>query len=95
MSTKSFDEQLRKKILEDFEKNKGRELISAYEQAKSKLQQEVYPDIRGAEPNFTDHGITHVLNVQQNVIDLLSDDGIITESIGYRNVLSRNVYSLS
>ena len=76
MSTKSFDEQLREKILEDFEEDKGRELISAYEQARSKLQQEVYPEIRGSEPNLTDHGKRHVLNVQQNVIDLLSDDGL-------------------
>ena len=56
MSTKSFDEQLHEKILEDFEEDKGRELISAYEQARSKLQQEVYPEIRGSEPNLTDHG---------------------------------------
>lgn len=82
MSTKSFDEQLRKKILESFEEDKGRELISAYEQAKSKLHNQVYPEIRGAEPNFTDHGITHVSNVQQNVIDLLSDEGIITNLSG-------------
>lgn len=75
MSTKSFDEQLREKILEDFEEDKGRELVSAYEQARSKLQQEVYPEIRGSEPDLTDHGITHVLNVQQNAIDLLPDDG--------------------
>ena len=82
MSTKSFDEQLRKKILEDFEENKGQELASAYEQAKLKLQKEVYPEIRGSEPNLTDHGKNHVLNVQQNVIDLLSDKGIITNLSG-------------
>jgi hypothetical protein len=76
VSTKSFDEQLHEKILEDFEEDKGRELISAYEQAKSKLQKEVYPEIRGSEPSLTDHGIKHVLNLQQNVIDLLSDDGL-------------------
>ena len=78
MSTKSFDEQLRKKILEDpdLEEDKGKELISAYEQAKSKLQQEVYQDIRGREPDLTDHGIKHVLNVQKNAIRLLSDDGL-------------------
>lgn len=75
MPTKSFNEQLREKILEDFEEDKGLELISAYEQARSKLQQEIYPEIRGSEPNLTDHGITHVLNVQQNAIDLLPDDG--------------------
>ena len=82
MPTKSFNEQLREKILEDFEENKGEELISAYEQVRLKLQQEVYPEIRGSEPSLTDHGIGHVLNVQQNVIDLLSDDGIITDISG-------------
>ena len=82
MSTKSFDEQLRAKILENFEEDKGRELISAYEQARSKLQQEVYPNIRGAEPNFTDHGTKHVSNVQENAIHLLSKDGIITDISG-------------
>ena len=81
MSTKSFDEQLREKILEDFEEDKGRELAGDYEHARSKLQ-EVYEGIRGKEPNLTDHGIRHVLNVQQNVIDLLSDDGIITDISG-------------
>lgn len=77
MSTKSsFDEQLRDKIMKDFEKNKGLELISDYEQAKLKLQKEVYPNIQGAEPNYTDHGTRHVSNVQENAIHLLADDGI-------------------
>lgn len=74
MSTKTFEEQLHKKIMEDFDQNKGRELTSAYEQARSKLQK-VYEGIRSKEPNLTDHGITHVSNVQQNAIDLLPDSG--------------------
>ena len=82
MSTKSFDKQLREKILKDFEEEKGRELFSAYEQTKSKLEKGVYKDIRGAEPNFTDHGITHVSNVQENATYLLSNDGIITDLSG-------------
>ncbi len=82
MSTKSFDDQLRKKILEDCKGNKGHELANAYDRAKLKLQREVYPEIRGSEPNLTDHGIDHVSNVQQNVIDLLSDEGIITSLSG-------------
>ena len=82
MSTKSFDEQLEEKILEDFEKDKGDELINAYKHTKSTLQKEVYENIRGKEPNLSDHGITHVLNVQKNAIRLLSDDGRIKNLSG-------------
>ena len=80
MLSRDFDEQLRKKISDDFEGDKERELISSYDQAHTKLQHQVYPNIQGSEPNLTDHGIKHVLNVQKNVIDLLSDDGIKTLS---------------
>ena len=76
MLSRDFDEQLRKKISDDFEGDKERELISSYDQAHTKLLHQVYPNIQGSEPNLTDHGIKHVLNVQKNVIDLLSDDGI-------------------
>ena len=82
VSTNSFDKQLRDKILKDFEENKGRELASAYEQAQLKLQQEVYKNIPGTEPSLSDHGTTHVSNVQQNAIRLLSDDGIIGDLSG-------------
>lgn len=82
MSTKSFGDQLRKKILENFKGNKGHELANAYDQAKLKLQREVYPEIRGSEPNLTDHGVDHVSNVEQDVIDLLSDKGTITNLSG-------------
>ena len=77
VSNKSFDEQLRDKIMEDFNGSNGEELASAYEQTKSKLQQQVYENIRGKEPDLSDHGTKHVSNVQRNAIRLLSDDGII------------------
>lgn len=82
MSTNNFDEQLREKVLEQFGNSKGRELASAYEQAQAKLQRDVYENIKGKEPNLSDHGTTHILNVQQNVISLLSDDGAITDLTG-------------
>ena len=82
MSAKSFDEQLRDKVLEDFDENKGRYLVNAYELAWLKLQQEVYPHIQGQEPSLSDHGSDHVLNVQQNAIRLLSNDGKIRELSG-------------
>ena len=78
VSNKSFDEQLRDKIMKEFKGNesKGKEFASAYEQTKSKLEQQVYPNITGTEPSLSDHGATHVSNVQENAILLLSDDGI-------------------
>ena len=82
MPTKNFDDQLSEKILNDFDEDKGRELVSAYEQAKSKLQRQVYENIRGREPSLSDHGKTHVSNVQQNVIRLLSNNGTIENLSG-------------
>ena len=72
MSTKNFGEQLREKVLKQFGESKGMKLASAYELAQSKLEQEVYENIKGAEPNLSDHGATHISNVHQNVILLLS-----------------------
>ena len=82
MSSNTFDEQLRKRVIEEFGDIKGTELASAYEQAQSRLQKDVYPNISGAEPDLSDHGINHILNVQRNVIQLLSDDGKISELSG-------------
>ena len=82
MSTNSLDNQIREKVLKEFDGNKGQKLASTYEQAQSKLQNEVYEDIRGSEPNLTDHGKTHVANVQQNVIRLLSHEGTIENLSG-------------
>ncbi len=81
MSAKSFDEQLRDKVLEDFDENQGRRLVGAYELTRSALMQDVYPNIQGQEPSLSDHGINHVLNVQQNAIRLLSSDGTIKEEL--------------
>ena len=85
MLNSRFDDQLRDKILEDFDNNTtGRKLASSYENAQSNLQQEVYDNIRGAEPSLSDHGIKHILNIQENAIRLLSDneDGKIDNLTG-------------
>ena len=42
----SFDEQLREKVLKDFEEEKAKTLVRNYEQAQQKLQYEVYPNIK-------------------------------------------------
>ncbi len=82
MPAKSFDEQLRDKVLGDFDDNKGQKLVTDYDQTRLKLKQEVYPHIQGQVPSLSDHGIVHVLNVQENAISLLSDDGTIRDLSG-------------
>lgn len=73
----SFDEQLRRKLLQSPGGDTGRDLASAYEAAQSALKSAVYDYIRSKEPYLTDHGNKHVLNVQSNVSKLLSCDGNI------------------
>ena len=82
MPDNNFDDQLRKKVTEQFGASKGDELARAYCDAQSRLQKEVYPNIQGAEPSLSDHGVAHISNVQQNAIHLLSDDGVIRNLTG-------------
>lgn len=76
MQNENFDAQLRKKIADGCEESEGRELTNAYEQTRTRLEAEVLPYIRGAEPSLSDHGPKHIENVQKNAILLLSDDGV-------------------
>ena len=78
----SFDKQLRDTVLRDFGEHKGGTLARNYEQAQQKLQDDVYPYIPAAEPDLSDHGATHIANVQANATRLLSDDGIVTSLSG-------------
>ena len=78
----SFGVMLCVKVLADFEEKRGRELIRAYEHTWSKLQQDVYENIRSKEPSLTDHGATHVSNVKDNVISLLCENGAVPDLTG-------------
>jgi hypothetical protein len=83
MATKSFDEQLRCKVLTEFRNNNtGREMASAYEQTQARLRRDFYARIAPAEPDLTDHGYTHVSVVKDNVLSLLSDDGCLRSLSG-------------
>lgn len=79
---KNFDGQLCEMIRKQFDESKALELTSAYSSARSKLENEVYPNIQGREPNLSDHGIRHISNVQQNIIQLLSNNGAIADLTG-------------
>jgi len=78
----SFDEQVRQKVFEDFEEDKAKTLVHNYEHAQQKLQYDVYPYIRGAEPDLSDHGVTHIANVKENATLLLGEHGIVTSLSG-------------
>lgn len=83
MPIQDFDTQLRDKLLCQFGEDDGQRMASAYDQTRTKLKNEVYKYIQSAEPNLTDHGIDHILNVQNNVIRLLSaEDGIVKDLSG-------------
>jgi len=47
--------------------------MAAYNKALDYLSRNVYPEIKAAEPDLTDHGPRHIDNVQQNVLRLLGD----------------------
>lgn len=79
---RSFDEQLRQRVSEHFEEEKARTLVRNYEQAQQKLKDEVYPNISGAEPDLSDHGVTHIGNVKENATLLLGERGIVTSLSG-------------
>lgn len=73
----SFGEQIRRLLKLELNRDSATKLISAYESAQVKLREQVYPDIRGAEPNLSDHGSRHIENVEENIVSLLSSDGEI------------------
>ena len=55
--------------------HRARALVGAYDQTLDYLNENVYEEVRAAEPHLTDHGPRHVANVHRNVVALLSDDG--------------------
>ena len=65
-----FEDRLRK-LLKPGESTRGEALMGAYVGARNKLIENVYDEIRGTEPNLTDHGWRHIQNVQDNAIKLL------------------------
>lgn len=48
--------------------------MSRYVHARTVLLDDVYEEIRGSEPNLTDHGPGHIQNVLENVFKLLDND---------------------
>ena len=72
MSDPTFEAHLRSQLKENLP-HRASALESAYGQALNYLENNIYEEIRAAEPNLTDHGSRHIANVQRNILALLGD----------------------
>lgn len=66
-----FEKNLRKVLKKKFGREGGEAYMSLYVNARTILLEEVLEDIRGSEPNLTDHGPKHIRHVLENVFKLL------------------------
>lgn len=76
----SFDHALEQSLHEELGEAKARDFYSAYERAKIDLRKQVLQEIRGVEPDLTDHGPDHVENVLENALRLVppsTEDGLL------------------
>ncbi len=52
----------------------GRQWYSAYVLTRGKLVDQIFSEIKGVEPNLSDHGEKHINNVLSNACDLVSEN---------------------
>lgn len=67
----NFEKNLKKVLKATFGREAGGEYMSLYVQARRFLLENVFEEIRGREPNLTDHGSRHIRHVLDNVFKLL------------------------
>lgn len=77
-----FEKELEKKINKDFKDEKARLLKAAYDSARSELAKQIYCEIKGQEPNLSDHSNEHISNVLDNAYALLEEDGAVNNLSG-------------
>ena len=71
---RKFEERMRVALTLEFGKTEGQTIFGQYTGARKILLDDVYDEIRGAEPSLTDHGPNHIGNVLDNVDRLLPSD---------------------
>ena len=69
-----FEKNLRKVLKKNFGREGGDAYMSLYVSARTVLLEDVLEDIRGSEPDLTDHGPKHIRHVLKNVFKLLDGD---------------------
>ena len=69
-----FEKNLKVVLEKEFGSEEGEEYMSRYITARTTLLEDVLEEIRGAEPDLTDHGPTHIRHVLENVFKLLGNE---------------------
>ena len=72
-NTRRFEKHLESRLRNDFDKDRGDELMAVYTSSRTKLIDDIYKEIAEATPNHSDHGADHVGHVLDNAHYLLSD----------------------
>lgn len=72
MTDSHFATHLRESLQMSFP-SRATAFMAAYDKALDYLDRNVYPEIKAAEPNLTDHGPRHIDNIQDNILRLLGD----------------------
>lgn len=70
----NFEKNLKKVLKAKLGRETGDEYMSLYIQARQFLLENVFEEIRGREPNLTDHGSRHIRHVLDNAFKLLEGD---------------------
>jgi hypothetical protein len=66
-----IEEDLERRLIEEFRKAKGEEIYGLYTTARADLVQNILPQIAAVLPKHTDHGPDHIRHVLQNAWQLL------------------------
>jgi len=74
MMARKFEQHLEERLKADLDSASAQRLLSTYQTTRLKLIENIYSEIRGAEPSLSDHGESHIDNVLRNVGHLISDD---------------------
>lgn len=81
-----FEIKLEDSLKQEFGNDEGEKWFSKYVSARDYLIQNVYDQIKGSEPQLSDHGARHIANVLKNVDFILKDT--------YKSLSSLNLYCL-
>lgn len=69
-----IEDDLRNALIEQFGDEIGTAHFNKYTAARNMLVEDIYEEIKGAEPSLSDHGPKHIHNVLTNAKELLSTD---------------------
>ena len=94
MADDSFEMLLGNRLKKDLP-HRAKALAAAYSSTLEYLKNNIYEEIRGAEPQLTDHGSRHIANVQRNILALLGDGEATDGETATKEVSGVELYLLA